>query len=480
MRKTFSISQIQEILGSGNFELLIGGVENEVLECKQSPYQLQNEDQKYELAKDVCGLANASGGYILLGVSTERSPVELGDKIVEISAFPESLVDRQQCHNILDDWIYPPLRQVQITWYPKCTDKERGIVAILVPNGIRSERPFLLTKTLLASGKRTEILFGCVERHRAGIQHHSVQELHARLRDGFRFKELDQRYENIEQALARLAQSVEVRDRGGGSGASGQAPSESDLLKIIQHRADGSLQEGGFAGLPVLGLSAIPLEQTEVPSLFESRHCAIVKLLEDPPEIRDSGFDLDAGETSVIVRGQLRRVVTPGYKLLELWRDGLLRFAGSGGDDFLCWTTGSSEKTGLVINPYVLSEATYLFAELLAAVREFTVPKSKSYRTIVSLRNMTLGEKPAVLIPYELNTAGWRSRQDKRLAPNSDVSASVVVSDFTPGTVAFKLLAELYLQFGIENDRIPYTELVEGERQVTKAKLLGLKPGRSN
>lgn len=80
MPKNLDPDHVRFILKSGHFNELIGTVEDEHLECKAAPYQLQSEHQKQELAKDVAGLANAGGGIILIGVRTERDPTHFGDE----------------------------------------------------------------------------------------------------------------------------------------------------------------------------------------------------------------------------------------------------------------------------------------------------------------------------------------------------------------------------------------------------------------
>ena len=65
-----SQAELLLLLADGKFDALIGEFESEWLECKSSPYQLEHDGQKLELAKDISGLANAEGGVLLLGFST--------------------------------------------------------------------------------------------------------------------------------------------------------------------------------------------------------------------------------------------------------------------------------------------------------------------------------------------------------------------------------------------------------------------------
>ncbi|NOT96228.1 MAG: ATP-binding protein, partial [Nitrospira sp.] len=68
--KKLSLEDVQQILESGEFDSLIGTQEDDHLECKGEPYQLDINHAKLEFAKDVSALANAKGGIILIGVRT--------------------------------------------------------------------------------------------------------------------------------------------------------------------------------------------------------------------------------------------------------------------------------------------------------------------------------------------------------------------------------------------------------------------------
>ena len=91
MPRKLSIADIAAILESGDFSPLIGALEDEHLECKSAPYQLDQERGKMELAKDVSALANADGGFILIGVTTEIEPTSNGEVIRRISCSSKHL-----------------------------------------------------------------------------------------------------------------------------------------------------------------------------------------------------------------------------------------------------------------------------------------------------------------------------------------------------------------------------------------------------
>src|SRR2546426_8525943 len=139
MVRRLTPSEIQAILDKGTFEELIGAVEDEHLECKSAPYQLANDHQKQELAKDISALANksgrlaADGGYILIGPQTGKSPEHHGDIVESVSVFPETLVSIPQYYAVLESWLLAVPEGIVIRWYPSDDDPLKGIVAIAIP-----------------------------------------------------------------------------------------------------------------------------------------------------------------------------------------------------------------------------------------------------------------------------------------------------------------------------------------------------------
>src|SRR5438128_1102865 len=114
MANVLTLEEVTAILEKGEFDELVGAIENEWLECKAAPYQINTDHQRQELAKDVSGLANAGGGIILIGIRTERDPSHFGDEIKEIRPFAQLLVNPEQYIDILKAWIYPPVDKIDV------------------------------------------------------------------------------------------------------------------------------------------------------------------------------------------------------------------------------------------------------------------------------------------------------------------------------------------------------------------------------
>jgi len=101
---------------------------------------------------------------------------------------------------------------------------------------------------------------------------------------------------------------------------------------------------------------ASPDGDCSFPTLFKSRSERVVRLIENPPQLRQQGFEIWADKTSEIILGRMRRNVLAGSRLIELWKDGLFIFIGPGDEDFLGWRMGGGDRA-IHISNFVLAEA---------------------------------------------------------------------------------------------------------------------------
>jgi len=459
MPKNLSPDEIEAILKSGNLDELIGAVEDERLECKSAPYGLKYDHQKQELAKDVSGLANAAGGVILIGVRTERDLVHFGDELKEIRLFVQKLVNQGQYQDILRAWIYPSLQQVEIRWFPSNNDQKKGITAIFVPKQPSSRHPFLLTRFIDDSGKRVDVIFGYAERKQANVIPTSVQEIHTFIRDGKRYDELNQKYTTLEEMLGQMQQEMKTGK---------EPPPKSNALQFIKNRMESARIKAGLENRPSFTLAVVSVDTIEIQDIFAGRGSEIVQLIDNPPKLRSSGFDLNTGASSEIVRGELRRSVNPG-KILEVWRDGTIVFAAEGDSDFLSWGKRSIPGKALYINPLVLIEATYLFGELSRRIFSKSIPGTKEVVYKLELRHMTVNSQPCYLVPGPLGSHSFVV--PKAPASYAIFSINWTGSDIKSGEVAYNVVREVYRWFGMNDDEIPYTDRVDNRTIISADKI---------
>jgi hypothetical protein len=223
------------------------------------------------------------------------------------------------------------------------------------------------------------------------------------------------------------------------------------------------IRDAGLNEKPTFSLIAVPGEAVEVPDLFAGTRSQLVQLLEHPPELRRAGFDLTVGERAVVLPQGGRRALSPGYKVLELARDGVLIFAAEA-RDLLCWGTSNQEQP-LRLNVLALAETTYLFADLVHRLTAHLQPQPETWRSVIGLQRMELDGKRAMLGSGPRGAVLQLMTRGVHVAPGTDferqLPAISVAAD--PRIVAYRLRREVYVWFGWDTDAIPYTTAVGGE-----------------
>jgi hypothetical protein len=427
-------------LRKGDFSPFVGCVEWVSFECKKSPYQLKQSDQRFELAKDVAAMANAGGGAIVIGLGTEARDSGATEVVNDVRPFGPQLVDVRQVLDILNEWLYPPVLGVEVVWYPSSEDKEKGLVCIHVPSAPEDERPILVAKTLSESGGTRGSTFAWFERLRDGTTHWNVARLHAAIRSGTRGADVVERLTALQASLDAMA-----------------APKVPSLARVL---ADGSLtniSEVGLANEPAYVLEAVPLGPVSAPNFFSSRRSPFAELVSSPPEIRSGGFGIDAGLNPRMREAYSWRAIEENsHRLLELGKDGRAKFAAPGDDSFLCWANKAPQRP--LINPIVLIESIYLFAEFLHRLQSMFQPLNVGYAVTIRLYKLKSGSRVTCLPPGAIGSF-WRARAVKEAsAEYFSADQEWASGEIEPEVFAFRCVVPVYEWFGFTHDDIPYVK----------------------
>jgi hypothetical protein len=444
-----TVEELRKSLETGDANAVIGQFEGGSLECKAHPYLLDREEQKLELAKDVAGLANAEGGVILIGYQTERDAIHSEDRVAAVSPFPKALLDAHRYDQVLREWLCPAGIGIEICWFECAATVGQGVGAIFVSRAEEVDRPVLVAKTIL-EGRRRDIVFGYCERTLSHVVPTTVERLQALLRDGLRMdQELRGGIESIQVALADL-RSAPI-----------EAQAAEDRQRSFQTRLSAALEASGLNEGPALALAAFARRNLDLRDLFQSRSSRLAQLIDDPPQLRASGFDLRVGESSRIVEGRLRRAVRkpaePNQqfslaKLLELHRDGMLIYTATGDERWLCWGSNAAEPA---IHPLVLVETTALFVKLAFDVFQGHVSTDDCIEFHLRLLRLKPGCRLQGGPPRGWGQALIRPQESAHL------KIAVAFGSEEPKAVAFRLLSEVYSWFGFEADKIPFVTTLE-------------------
>lgn len=449
-----SRNKLEAILNAGDFEALIGASETDWFECKSQPYQIDNDEAKRELAKDVSSFANATGGKIVIGLRTKPSTTHFGDEIEKVRSFPQTLLVPSHYLAVLDAWVYPAMLGVSVTWLPSKIDSARGVVVIDIPAQPSSAKPFLVVRTF-DGAKFSETFLGYAERKGDASKPLGIAELQAALRSGLTY-----------DSLIRLRfEALETLVKGISSAPSQQAPEKQVTEQIVEKRLEAATAHGTTLQGRSLLLAAVPSPPGELKSIFTSSEGSLRRALENPPRLREHGWDLSHFDSAKIMKGEAIRVADGERKVVDLYRDGTMIAAAPADGSFLAWGRKEDKED---INPLALVEYVYSFLNFYSIVlKDFASPPVKILFR-VKLRNMHLNGKMSTLGPFGLNSHAQQFGLDERPASDDEFNfeGSVAVSDFEPTKYLIEIIKEIYLWFGIEEAKIPYFKASDAGREL--------------
>lgn len=451
--KNINIDSVRLALDNCDFSDLIGEFENDWLECKGQPYDLNREDQKLELAKDVSGLANAGGGLLILGYSTKSSVINGEDQIHEVRAFPEDRFLQKQYESVITTWIYPPIEGLKIRRHYVAHNPSSIVVSLDVPKVEGPNSPALVAKCILDNSRKVQSLVGYFVRKQSHVAHYDIKRIQALFRDGLRYDD------DIRDNFSTLHSAIESL-RGQKSIQSAAISNEEVNRSVNKALAVVDLLER-----PSISISAVPNRTLNLTGIFESDSSDLVRLIESPPEVRSMGFNLRTGERSKIIEGKIRRTVEIGYRLIEVHRNGLVVFISDGGENGLCWGRPARQEQNFLINQIALIEYVYLFCLLINSIYSQQIEDNDKISLRAKILNLTRNGNPPKLESGYPDQFGFSARF--KSAPDSP---SEFTCDFdhttTPERAAFLLLAEIYAWFGIETDKIPLTTQDENKNRI--------------
>lgn len=444
------LDEIKSIIEIGNFEYLIGKVENEYFDCKKGIYFLSGDSGKRELAKDVTSFANFNGGYILIGPQTVRNDKHLGDEITAISYLHEDQINIKQHSDIIHEWVYPDIHGLNIFWKPSKSDKEKGVFVICIPNQDEYLKPFLIKKTI-DEKKKTEIVFGYAERKSDSSVSKDVTSIHALLRDGINYnKNIDSRFSKIEFLIEGL-QRKNALDK------------KEDVYKYVKKRSMMALAENGMDKLPNFALIAYPERKIELKTIFLSAKSSIKRKLENPPELRYAGWDLATDDRAQIKEGKYIRVRNGERKVIDLYNGGILIFNVLANEDFLSWGRRSDS---FKFNTLALIEVVCNFVLFYAEVIKDFNGTAHTVVFCYGFNNLWTENNKYFLTPYAVGSHGYLFNREKKDAPNSSFFSDQIIFELSSfsniGQIVYGIVENIYLWFGIEADKIPYTKQLNG------------------
>jgi hypothetical protein len=175
------------------------------------------------------------------------------------------------------------------------------------------------------------------------------------------------------------------------------------------------------------------------------------------------GWNLETHSPAAIVGGKFVRVATPGRKVVDLYRDGAMIFAVRADREFLAWGQGQEK-----LNPLALVESIFSFADFYGRVASDASAEPSHLTFRIDLKNLHLDQQKSLLAPFGLRSSdqitGYGAKGAP--APNWTQCIDVAVAEYDSAAIAYSLVREVYLWFGLEEDKIPYTKQVDGKTKI--------------
>src|SRR3989344_1889859 len=336
-----NISKLLDIISRADFGVLVGQIENDWFDCKGQPYQIDSDEGKRELAKDVSSFANTEGGFIFIGVRTKRSPLHSGDEVEELRPFTQTLVNTVQYRDVIRSWIHPEIEDVDVQWIEIESGSDRGIIIITIPPQKSTIKPFLITRTLDGTGRKVEIVFGYIQRRGDTNQPLAVEGLQKILHSGLHYEEqLKERLDGMEVLLKNTVHQNQTN---------AQKKTDGEL---IEQRTGKTLEHEEMKERRTITISTYPNQPSQLKTIFLSTEGSIRWYLEHPPTIRRHGWSLETLDQAKIMRGEMIRVANGHRKVIDLYRDGTLIFVGLADHSFFVWHDVHKQK----LNPLAIIE----------------------------------------------------------------------------------------------------------------------------
>jgi hypothetical protein len=218
--------EVLAVLADGRFDALVGIAEDESLEFKRQPYRLDEEQQAFELAKDVSALANASaGGLLVVGFETQRTEGSSVDSVARVRTFARDLIDEPRYLDKIRQLIFPLVVGVRVEFNPESGNADRGVLAIVVPPQPDDQKYFLVAKSFTGPDGAPGWLLGISIRSFDRDRPLAIGEIHALLSRG---RNIAGQLDTMQATLGQ----IDARTSGVAAEESNAAPVESVLSRV--------------------------------------------------------------------------------------------------------------------------------------------------------------------------------------------------------------------------------------------------------
>jgi hypothetical protein len=201
------VARIRAAIDAGRFGELIGLEEGVTFEAKGSqPYDLDEANGRYELAKDVSALANSAGGFLIIGLKTKASAVGQTDVVSDLDLLPVAEFPTLTILGVIREYVAPSISGLHVEWFPSLPADGTGIGVIEVPLQSDDAKPFIICKVIDGESRLKQIVFGYCRRVGPDSLPHDATAIRSAMRQGM--NSVSQRLTGIEQKLGLVLDEI--------------------------------------------------------------------------------------------------------------------------------------------------------------------------------------------------------------------------------------------------------------------------------
>lgn len=217
------------------------------------------------------------------------------------------------------------------------------------------------------------------------------------------------------------------------------------------------------SNIPELILVATPNEEIQIKDFFSEQDNKLVELLKNPPKERYSGWNMLTLDQPKIKDGDCWEVASGDVKQIRLYSDLSLIAKAKADSSFLGWGNNVAPFEDVpLLNSLAVIEYIFEFVRLYKEMLT-NVPHPSKITFAINLYNTTLPNNKKLFIkPNTVNDIFYFSRNiNTNYLVKGDFQKNIEVeldeNVYDEDAVAFKLVSQFFLQFGISSDKIPYS-----------------------
>ncbi len=428
----FDNRSISEITDQELIDLIGNQEENLWIDYKQQDYHKDPNDKekhKHEICKDVTAMANAEGGYIIIGISEKNKLAQDFFHIDDAAKLAQSI------NGVCLQHIDPRIPNLEVEPYPlKWKNKNIELIIIHIPPSGMRPHSFIWKNST-----------NFVKRYGDVTREYPISELG----EAFSVRHYPPIIGSIDRKLDNLLANARENRRN-------SILPEDDALEVgdlnnLLHLMKLRFMEN-ISGAPYYRIFAVPEKLDR--NAIDTEDDNILSTLQKPPNIRPTGFgvtgmlDKDMSFSTEGIEGS-----NIGSGEIILLKNGFLEVQCHLTNSHFQWMHDQSGLGTPWLYPHVVCEFPVSFLKLLKGLYEVSGINSsifvqQEYHNIENF--VLLGGNPSNPF-FGTSPGGTRAYQGSQPI----ISTKTVESDFIPDHVAYDLVKELYKSFRLDVEWIP-------------------------